>query len=66
MIANMEQGERQFREFKSAIDRSTQAIKGRDVKAVCRDIGETLVSFANADGEAPQTYVHKDTPLPNR
>jgi len=92
LASDVEQGESQFREFKSALDRSTQPAKGREVKAVCRDIGETLVSFANADGgelfvgveddgsitgiphkdeliqamvEAPQTHVHKDTPLPN-
>lgn len=43
-------GESHFREFKSALDRSTDPPKNRDVKLVCRDIAETLVAFANADG----------------
>lgn len=50
LATGIEQGESQFREFKSAIDRSVVPVKGRDVKAICRDIGEALVSFANADG----------------
>ena len=43
-------GESHFREFKSALDRSTDPPKNRDVNLVCRDIAETLVAFANADG----------------
>ncbi|HTW59977.1 MAG TPA: ATP-binding protein [Terriglobales bacterium] len=43
-------GESHFREFKSALDRSSDPPKNRDVKLVCRDIAETLVAFANADG----------------
>lgn len=50
LAVGIEQGESQFREFKSAIDRSFNPPKGRDVKGICRDIGETLVAFANADG----------------
>jgi ATP-dependent DNA helicase RecG len=50
LATGVEQGESQFREFKSAVDRSDVPPKGRDVRAICRDIGETLVSFANADG----------------
>jgi ATP-dependent DNA helicase RecG len=43
-------GESHFREFKSAQDRSIEPAKPRDVKLVCKDIAETLVAFANADG----------------
>ncbi len=43
-------GESHFREFKSATDQSQDPPKRRDPKAVARDIGETLVAFANADG----------------
>jgi ATP-dependent DNA helicase RecG len=42
--------ESHFREFKSAIDRSSGRHRPRDLKDLCRDIAETLVSFANADG----------------
>jgi ATP-dependent DNA helicase RecG len=83
-------GESHFREFKSAIERSPEGEKPRDVKLIAKDIGETLVAFANADGgelivgledngkttgiphsddqltammDAPNTYVHRDTPL---
>lgn len=50
LSSGIEQGESQFREFKSALERSDGVRKGRDVKTICRDIGETLVAFANADG----------------
>jgi ATP-dependent DNA helicase RecG len=50
LASGLEQGESHFREFKSAIDRSTQPPKPREVKSVCRDIAETLIAFANADG----------------
>lgn len=44
-------GESHFREFKSALSREGGVTsEPRDIKAICRDIGETLVSFANADG----------------
>lgn len=43
-------GESHFREFKSALQGGPLSSKGRDVKSVCRDIAETLVAFANADG----------------
>jgi ATP-dependent DNA helicase RecG len=43
-------GESHFREFKSAIDRSGDSPRWRDPKLVARDIAETLVAFANADG----------------
>jgi ATP-dependent DNA helicase RecG len=43
-------GESQFREFKSALDGPAGNKKARDPKAVAKDIAETLVAFANADG----------------
>jgi len=43
-------GESHFREFKSAVDQTPEGEKPRDVKLISRDIGETLVAFANADG----------------
>lgn len=47
----IEVGESHFREFKSACERNRKGdLFPRNVKEVCRDIGEALVSFANADG----------------
>ena len=47
----IELGESHFREFKSALHRIANGkLEPRPVKEICRDIGETLVSFANADG----------------
>ena len=47
----IEVGESHFREFKSAWSRDTKSGPApRNVKAVSRDVGEALVSFANADG----------------
>ncbi len=43
-------GESHFREFKSALAGKANAKKPRPVKDICKDIGETLVAFANADG----------------
>ena len=44
-------GESHFREFKSACERTSDgALSPRMIKEICRDVGETLVSFANADG----------------
>jgi len=43
-------GESHFREFKSATDETPSGKKPRDVKLLMRDIAETLVAFANADG----------------
>jgi ATP-dependent DNA helicase RecG len=43
-------GESQFREFKSAFDGPPGSKKARDPRAVSKDIAETLVAFANADG----------------
>lgn len=43
-------GESHFREFKSALEGSPGNKRRRPVNRVARDIGETLVSFANADG----------------
>ena len=42
-------GESHFREFKSALDGRDRK-RRRKVSLVARDIGETLVAFANADG----------------
>src|SRR5882724_2531051 len=43
-------GESQFREFKSALEGPPGNKKPREAKAVAKDISETLVAFANADG----------------
>ena len=45
-------GESHFREFKSALEGRPENKKPRLTKAICSDIGEALVSFANADGGA--------------
>lgn len=47
----LEAGGSHFREFKSAVDqKGSDTSTPRDVKEICRDISEALVSFANADG----------------
>ncbi|MDW8171111.1 MAG: ATP-binding protein [Anaerolineae bacterium] len=43
-------GESHFREFKSAWEGKTGAKRPRPVAHICREIGEALVAFANADG----------------
>ncbi|MBP9481281.1 MAG: putative DNA binding domain-containing protein [Parabacteroides sp.] len=43
-------GESHFREFKTALEGKPENKKPRLVKKICEDIGEALVSFANADG----------------
>ncbi len=43
-------GESHFREFKTALEGKPDNKKPRLVKKICEDIGEALVSFANADG----------------
>lgn len=43
-------GESHFREFKSALEGKIDNKKPRLTKKICEDIGEALVSFANADG----------------
>ncbi len=45
-------GESHFREFKSAFEGRPDDKKPRSTKLICADIGEALVSFANADGGA--------------
>ena len=50
LVTGIGLGESHFREFKSAQDRSIELAKPRDVKLFCKDIAETLVAFANADG----------------
>ena len=42
--------ESHFREFKTAMEGRPDSKKPRLVKKICEDIGEALVSFANADG----------------
>jgi ATP-dependent DNA helicase RecG len=46
----IELGESQFREFKSTWERGPSGNKPRDPRALAKDISETLVAFANADG----------------
>ncbi len=46
---DLAQGESHFREFKSALE-GPERNRRRQVKLVARDVGETLVAFANADG----------------
>jgi len=46
----IETGESHFREFKSAITINDGIKIPRPPKEVCKDIAETLVAFANADG----------------
>jgi ATP-dependent DNA helicase RecG len=43
-------GESHFREFKSAFEGKSENKKPRLTKAICQEIGEALVAFANADG----------------
>jgi len=43
-------GESDYREFKSALEGPPGKKKPRLLKNICRDIGEALVAFANADG----------------
>jgi ATP-dependent DNA helicase RecG len=53
-------GESHFREFKSAMEGKPDNKKPRQVKFICADIGEALVSFANADGGAVLIGVEDD------
>lgn len=48
--ATLTMSESHFREFKSALDGRPGEKTPRDPKLIRRDIGETLVAFANADG----------------
>ena len=51
ITVGIEVGESHFREFKSACVRNANSeLSPRNIKDVCTDIGEALVSFANADG----------------
>jgi ATP-dependent DNA helicase RecG len=43
-------GESHFREFKTALEGKPENKKPRLAKKICEEIGEALVSFANADG----------------
>jgi ATP-dependent DNA helicase RecG len=53
-------GESHFREFKSALEGKSDNKKPRSIKSICSDIGEALVSFANADGGAILIGVEDD------
>jgi ATP-dependent DNA helicase RecG len=53
-------GESHFREFKSALEGRPDNKKPRLAKSICSDIGEALVSFANADGGAVLIGVEDD------
>lgn len=43
-------GESHFREFKTALEGRPQQKKPRNPTSICKEIGEALVAFANADG----------------
>jgi ATP-dependent DNA helicase RecG len=53
-------GESHFREFKSALEGRPANKKPRLTKSICADVGEALVSFANADGGAILIGVEDD------
>ena len=53
-------GESHFREFKSALEGKPDNKKPRQVKSICADIAEALVSFANADEGAILVGVEDD------
>ena len=53
-------GESHFREFKTALEGRPDNKKPRLTKLICADIGEALVSFANADGGAVLIGVEDD------
>jgi ATP-dependent DNA helicase RecG len=53
-------GESHFREFKSALEGRPDNKKSSLTKLICADIGEALVSFANADGGAILIGVEDD------
>ena len=51
ILTGIELGESHFREFKSAYQRTPDGLLGqRPLKDICRNIGEVLVAFVNADG----------------
>ena len=51
ILTGIELRESHFREFKSAFQRDHNGdMKSRELKEICRNIGEVLVAFANADG----------------
>lgn len=43
-------GESHFREFKSAFEQEPGGPNRRSARSIAKDIGESLVAFANADG----------------
>lgn len=51
ILTGIELGESHFREFKSAFQHKPDgSLEPRQLKDICRNIGEVLVAFANADG----------------
>lgn len=50
VLRTIELGESQFREFKSALHGAPGAKSPRETSSIAKDISETLVAFANADG----------------
>lgn len=50
VLRTIELGESQFREFKSALHGAPGAKAARETSSIAKDISETLVAFANADG----------------
>jgi ATP-dependent DNA helicase RecG len=59
----LELGESQFREFKSALEGPPGQKKPRDPKGIRKDICETLVAFANAEGGELLIGVEDDATL---
>jgi len=49
-INSINLGESHFREFKTALEGRPDNKKPRRVAAICKEIGEALVAFTNADG----------------
>jgi ATP-dependent DNA helicase RecG len=56
----LHQTEGQFFERKSCIDRSQGQVRRRNVRDVARDVAETLVAMANADGGALALGIEDD------
>lgn len=50
VVNSIRLGESHFREFKSALEGLEGNKRSRRVTSICKDIGETLVAYCNADG----------------
>jgi ATP-dependent DNA helicase RecG len=50
LSTGLELGESHFREFKGAVDKTPPGERPRSARDISKDIAETLVAFANADG----------------